>query len=423
MSIDAQEGGGRTRFGGWRSVTTRLTSLADQVLYSSVSLLQVAIYARLFDKEEFGVFSLAVGISLVLVGIQRSAIIIPAIVLFPTPEAFTGSGRWARVHLMVVAAVTLTLLLLGAAADALGREPLGRLGMLAAVLTAGALLFDYQRRSLYQLCKGRSALLVSAVYLASSAIGFVAVALWATNAIGAVIAASAAATLAAFLARTLRGPLAIGEPARRSARDVRGTVVWNALSFLPYMAYNHGMVLFVGVIAGPVTAGIFAATRVFVAPVQLLTAAIDNTDKPRTSRALASSGAAAFKASLGNTSATLLVLGLPYLLAVAIEPEFFGMLLLGPTYAPDMWIARIWAVVGVLLLLGQPLESGLVILGRSDWLFACRCLAAMASLGGTAMLMTTYGASGAVAALAIAWLASTVQAAIVLARHTRELNE
>src|SRR5690606_10679265 len=115
------------------------------------------------------------------------------IVLFPTPEAFTGSGRWARVHLMVVAAVTLTLLLLGAAADALGREPLGRLGMLAAVLTAGALLFDYQRRSLYQLCKGRSALLVSAVYLASSAIGFVAVALWATNAIGAVIAASAAA--------------------------------------------------------------------------------------------------------------------------------------------------------------------------------------------------------------------------------------
>src|SRR5690606_24652958 len=203
------------------------------------------------------------------------------------------------------------------------------------------------------------ALLVSAVYLSTSIIGFVAVALWATNAFGAIIAASVAAIIAALVARILRGPLMKRESGRHSLRDVRGTVVWNALSYMPYMAYNNGMVLFVGAIAGPVTAGIFAATRVFLAPIQLLTAAIDNTDKPRTSRALATGGASAFKASLGNTSATLLVLGLPYLLAITVAPEFFGMLLLGSSYASEMWIARIWAVVGLMLLLGQPLESGL----------------------------------------------------------------
>ena len=404
-----QPAAGRTLFG--RQVfVTRFTGIADQILYSAVSFLQIAIYARLFDKDEFGIFSLALGVALVLVGIQRSALVIPMIVLFPTPEDFAGSGRWAGVQFQIACAVAVLLGLLSVVAFALNRADLGWLFALSALIATGQLLLDYQRSALYQLRKARSALLVSALYLAANLLGFAAVALWSRHALGAAIAAGSTAILAAAVARARRGPLRIGTAADRSRQHVRATIGWNMASFLPYTIYNNGMVLIVGALAGPAVAAVFAATRLFVAPVQLLTAAIDNTDKPRASRALATKGITGFIHSLRNTGMTLLLLGVPYLVAIAIAPDVFGSLLLGPRYAEDMWIARIWALMGVLILLGQPLESGLVLLGRSNWLFACRCVAALSTLIGAALLIPHFGAAGAVAALVGGWIFSTAQA-------------
>lgn len=403
MASDGADPRGGAALLGRRAVAARLTSLVDQVFFSAVSFLQIAIYSRLFDKAEFGAFSLALGVAMVLYGIQRSALIVPLIVLFPLPDDFRKSRHWERAHFAFVAAIGLALVAASAVAFRLARPDFGGLFALSALLGAGLLLLDYQRRALYQLQKSRAALIVSSVYLALSVVGFVPVALWARNAAGAAAAASLAALLAALVARVSRGPFGPSAPSGRPLREVRATIGWTGLSFLPYTIYNNGMVLIVGALAGPVTAAIFAATRAFAAPIQLLTSAIDNTDKPRASRALAADGAKGLGASLRNTAATLLLLAAPYLAAIFFAPGFVGHLLLGGRYADDMWLARLWAVFSVFLLLGQPLETGLVLAGRSDWLVACRTVAALLCFAGAVLLMPHYGAAGAVVAMVVGW--------------------
>lgn len=393
-----------------KQIGRRWAGLTDQVFYSAVSLLQIVLLSRILPKEEFGYFAIAIGISLFFQGIQRSAVIIPVIVLFPTTALYANSGRWQKVHFALVAATVAGLAAGSFAARALGYEEVAKIMLVAAPVTATTMLYDYQRRGLYTLMKEKAVVASSLVFLVANLAAVAGVWLFdVRTAAVALLCAGAAGALAAAFAFVMKGPVAsTRNAAGKSAAEIRRIVIWNLLSFFPYSVYNNGMVLIVGAVGGPLHAAVFGATRIFAAPIQLLINAIDNTDKPRAARALMEGGVPAFRQSLRNSALTLLVLGAPYLAIVAIDPQLIGRIVLGPEYANSLWLGRLWALVALFMLLGQPIETGLITLARSHLLLVGRLAVAVIAVITLVALKSVFPEASSVAALAAGWLFATI---------------
>lgn len=397
----------------------RFAGIIDQAFFSSVAFLQIVVLARTLSKDEFGLFGVGISISLVAVGIQRSSIILPLIVLYPTPELFRKSGHWSLMNTKFVLLTICALTLAGVFLYFLGIQSIANLLLTTAPLAAATMFYEYHRRSLYQLQLEGSVIACSAIYLFTNVLGIIAILIRPDFGFqGALLFSAVASGLSAAVAFRLRGTVVTEHGCTQ--QNSRSVIFWNMLSFFPYAVYNNGMVLIIGIFESNATAAVFAATRLFVAPIIALVNAIDSTDKPRAANALSQEKISGLFHSLKNTLITLLALGSPYLITTFIFADSYGFIALGEQYRGDVWIGRIWALVGFLLIFGQPLETGLIVLRRSNWLFACRSLAAVVCIGAAFMLMPSIGAAGAVIGLALGWAAAAALALLVLLASSRQ---
>lgn len=410
---------------GARLRSNRMAGLMDQAGYSLASFVQTVLYARLLPADAFGLFAMVLSTVLLAQTLQRCMVVLPMVVSLADRER-GGIRGWLQLNAWVLLGAVLALLL---AAAALHWWPAGNrvnlpqmLGLAACALPA-VFAFEFVRRALYAEQLHRRVPLQAAVYFSLQLGGAWWVSHWLPQAWAAVLVLVVANLLAAAVgAAALTWRRRDGEPgAAQLFSRYRTDMGWSLAAAVPYAGYSTGMPLIVGLLLGPAAAGVFTATRLLLAPVTTLISAVDSVDKPKAARSLRDGGTAGLARSLRGTARSLLLLGGGYVLAVALFYQPLLVLMLGPKMAAAAQGAWVWLLVGLLMMLGQPMETGLLVLRRTRWNFLSRLAALCASLAVLWLALHGLGQTAGVVAVATGWLVSTLSAAwllrLALRRH------
>ena len=406
--------------------TDRFAGMADQAFLSAVTFGQVVLYARHMTHDDFGLF--AMGLATVLLGqtVQRCVVVLPMIVSAgETAESQTSA--WSRLNLIVLTS-GMAILLMGLAVGALAdlRSTLAwRVGALTLCMLPGSLLYEFVRRAHYVAGRRRDVLRMAATSLALHAGVVWGVLAMGGDAFAAGLGTSGAAALAALLSWPARQAEAKGRTIVVGAlvSRYRSDIVWNLAASLPYAGFNTAMPVVLGFLSSPTAAGVFSATRVLLAPITTLISSIDSVDKPRAAKALRDHGEAGLARSLRGTTKSLFAWGSGYLVVGVLFSDQILRLLLGGRYPLDAGYQWCWFIVGALMMLGQPMETGLLVLRLTRYYFWTRLAALLASMAvlGFGLLSFTYEAG--IFAVATGWMVSGTLACALLVRRLGVGNE
>ncbi len=404
-----------------RKIADRASGLIDQGLFSLSTMGQLLIYARVLPKDDFGLFSLAWGTCMVALGLHRSVVVLPMIVTAGQHFHLEG-GIWTRIDLLFRLLLAGGLLAAAAVAHVVAPEQdYALLFGLTAPAVAASLAYEFQRRCLFQLARRREVVIASAVQASAILVSIIVVTQLKPDETAAILGYAAASTVAALVARFLRGPLLwqAGERVGTLLRTNRAMMTWNLLSYIPYAVYYNAMVLIVGIVSGALGAAAFSAARIFAAPITTLIQAVDSVDKPRARAALREKGIPGLRRALGRTRRSFLLLGAPYLLLVVIAGPYLVPLVLGPSFA-DLYVAvAVWMGVLLLMLVAFPMETGLVLLQKSNLVFWVRTAAAVTSLATYLAVDGHAGHTAPVIGLLAGWSVSTILSWIFLERSLK----
>lgn len=350
--------------------------------------------------------------------LQRCLVILPMVVSVAHSKG-SVNRPWAGLNGLVIALALTTLVVIGLISRLVAPEArlLPTLCAMAALSLPTVFSFEFVRRALYLEQKRGRIAIQACVYFALQLLGVTIV----VRSGGGGIAAIAAMAVAALLA-SLVGVVALDWT--RNAEDLkvgelltryRTDMGWSLAAALPYAGFNTSMPMILGFVSSPIAAGSFTATRLLLAPVTTIIAAVDNVDKPRAARALRDNGVAGLVDSLRGTLRLLTVVTGAYLLVASIFSDELLRIMFGVRFASDVGLAWIWLVVGLLMALGQPMETGLLILRRTRWYFWSRTgalLVAAIVLFGS--LKYVAGHVAGILAVASGWLVSSGLAAVLL---------
>lgn len=381
----------------------RLCSLADQGLISAANLVSFLIFARHVAPEAWGQFGFAYAIVLFAQGFQRALIIIP-LITFRTTWA-NVRVRWQEMNLALALAIATLLSGVALLAVVVGGGWFTNSAMMSAMMVVPVFMHEFARRSAIQ--EGRWLLLVAmaAIYAMTTVISAASLPLipWPNwlPALTVTFAATGAALVYAVMSRFW--PLVrfrLWSP----APDYPQFAGWAVASHLSFSGYNFGVQAVLGAVAGPAAVGVFHACRIFVQPVATLIGATDSVDKPRAARALAERGATGLRQVLLHSLLTMMTLALPYLLLLAVFADALLRLAFADQYLGEERVVWLWCVVGLSMLMAQPVESGLYVARRTRRLFFGRVFASVVGLGFAYPLAIHWGASGALIAIACGYM-------------------
>lgn len=220
-------------------------------------------------------------------------------------------------------------------------------------------------------------------------------------------AGAAGATIVGFLA-TNRARHESSPPFRPFWSELWKFGRWQLMSYTAYTGYNSLISVIVSGFTGPAGVALMSVTRNLVQPITTFIMAIDNVDKPRASAALANGGTTAMRASLRNTSITLIVPGMLYLALIGIFAEPVLHHLFAGKYDDGVFELRLWIPVFLMLLITQPLDSALYILKRPDIILYARLGAALVGISSALVLIPRFDVAGALGALTLGWMVSLV---------------
>jgi O-antigen/teichoic acid export membrane protein len=230
-------------------------------------------------------------------------------------------------------------------------------------------------------------------------------------------AGGAAAVVGAFRLDLTRAPDA--PSAGALLRRYRTDMGWSLAAAVPYVGFNTALPVLLGLLSGPAVAGVFTATRLLLAPITTLISAVDSVDKPRAARCLRDDGTAGLKASLLRTLRSMLLLGGSYLVVAGVWAQEILRLLLGAAYAADASLAWLWLLVGLLMMLGQPLETGLLVMRLTRWYFWTRFAALVVGTITLIFALHRLSYEAGILAMGAAWLVSGTLAALLLGKSLR----
>ncbi len=376
------------------------------------------------SKEEFGIFSLVVSACLVTQGMQRVVIVIPMIVSVGSDPRKTG-GVWQRVHLYFIAVLLAVLALVLGISFLANSASIFHIAALCCACVVPALLYEFQRRCLFQLGKRPGIVASAIIYFLAICLGVALVTYFKAGVVGGVLAYGAAAAVAAIGGRYIRGayPVTSIPEIRTQLSPLKGYIGWSIIGFVPYVTYNNGMNIIVGAVGGATMSSVFSATRIFLAPISMLLAAVDSVDKPQAAKRYREHGLAGLRSALFSTRLFLLMIGIPYILLVGFFAEQMVRLLLGVRYIGHVDLVYGWLGVAIFMLIALPQESGLAMLRQSKVLFISRCSAAIASVGIMLMLVHRFTYLAPLLGLAGGWAISCIVASVALYFGLRDPEE
>lgn len=407
-------------FGRLASDRVRGLSLVEQGLLSGANFLALLAYARAFEAADFGTFSFAWLTLQFVLNIHRSAVVVPFVIHTAQPGRLEAEApAWRRLNLITTALAASGLAVAGATLPLLGLPAwIGLAFLLAALFVVPSFVYEFKRRWLIQTDRYGLAVLAAAIYCSIQLAGIVAVLL--TQSLWAAAAAFTLSNLGAALACALATPK-MAPPAKPPAfrpflRNLAHFISWSVMSNLAYNGYGHIPPLILGAMAGPVPVAVFTAIRNFTQPLSTLITAIDNFDKPRAARALASEGPPGLKRELTNTALALAGFTLPYLAMLVIFGDTIVPWVYGKSYGDPTWALAWFAAAHIAIVIAYPLETSLFLLRRPDLLFFGRIVAATIGIALCVLLVPQWGIYGALAGITGGILASSLAAAWLLAR-------
>lgn len=397
----------------WQRSSGLLATAVDEALLSALSLAVAMALIRGATKEEYGLYTLVIGLVLLVRGAQNALVLTP---LATAGGRLRGAERAAFVRALGGLQGWLGALL----ALALGCGAWLAAGGDAWVLAAGsglsligAWLREF-RRAVALLDERNSAALVGDVVFACLACGAL-LAVWLARgeltAGSALAATGLAAGVAAFIGFRA-GPRSVGEPAdrRQVIRVVLDQGRWSVPGMFVAWGQNSGYAYAVGVALGAGAVGEIAAARLFLVPLLLTGVAWNRMFLPRAAGLLADDGEALLVAKCTRTLRRLLVGAAIYMVLLAAAWALGLGRLLPPAYAGCEPLVLAWGAYAVLNLARSIASTALIARLQFRALFAMSTSAAISTLLLVIALMGPLGPVGAIAGIAGGELVLTVLA-------------
>jgi O-antigen/teichoic acid export membrane protein len=407
------------------NLAPRTASLLEQGCVSGANLLASVLLARALAPEHWGVFAFAWAIVLFAQGFQRALVTIPMIP-FTAGGAHWPQARaaWAAANAWLALAGTALLALAALLMPAAGAAWLATSLALAAALLPAVLAHEFARRAAVQERRFGTLAAMGVAY----AVALLALAIlravtgpqaWpGPAALPAALALAAGCGCAALVyrlrARQRLLPLPPGALPHDSGYPAYAR--WAVGSHLGYSGYNFGVQALLAALAGPAAVGVFHACRTLVQPVTVLQSAMDGVDKPRAAEAWATLGRPALRRVLWRSFGWMAVPALPFLAFVALAATPLLGWLYGPAYAGAQAVVVAWCAVAACSLVSQPVESGLYVTRRPRALFLARTGAALLSLAAALLLVPSFGAVGALLAMALGFALAAAFGSLALSR-------
>ena len=393
-----------------RLAMARLYSVFDQGASGLANIIALAILGRALPVEQFGALGMMIGLHYFVAGFHRSAIVLPFLTVHqedPTsPSGHAESSSWwwlAAIGGLVLAAI------LGAIAGAIHVFEAARPGaswliqplLLAALVTPAMLAAEFTRRWLFQIARADLVALFALVYFCIL-VGGAMIAAGESPDANAGACGWAAASLGTAIPAlfVLRPTLLKRSIVARIISEHRNEAGWLAWANLPYAVYGSAtIVVLIGAIIGPVAAGVFTAARTLTNPAMSIVSAIDSTDKPRATQALALHGATGLQDAIARTRKLIAVATGLYLAAVAVWAGPITDFAFRGQYADVTTDVRLLAFAFFLAGLNQPSETRLIVLKAGRTLLQVRTISAIFALAAL-LVSARWGIAGMAAAVA-----------------------
>lgn len=379
-------------------------SMYDQAIQSGSNFLSLACLANVYPTAVIGEFILVISLMQIIIGLQRSVVVLPFITTQSTDQRLDSAGGWFIVNLIFVAASMTVLLLMWVAAFFLESAAIHPQTIaLASMLTPSLACYEFCRRWMYQ--TGRYpvasgiATLLGVMYLAgvvlSMATGY---------GISIAIAGYAAGGIAAVAITTwcYRREICDVSVALEEWLGLRRSIGWHLLSSVAHLSYTSAMPFMVALAGNQSMVAIFGATRAIVTPFLTAASALDSVEKPRASRAFASGGAPALWKSAISTGRILLAIAAPGLLLVLILGPWILGVAFGPAYRQHYPLLLVWSLSVILILLNQPVETCMIILQKTRELFLSKVVGCLLGMLAVFVLVPYVHSIGAVIAVVLA---------------------
>jgi O-antigen/teichoic acid export membrane protein len=398
------------------ALTTRIATIGDQILVALTNFSLTLAIGRSFAASDLAAYGIGLSVALMVQALQRHTFIIP---LMLRPRML-GAGQAAAA--MTAQIIVLGFAIAGGSLALLGGA-LSGLPPYAMLVVASSLVclvvqvqLEFSRAFLVK--SGRPTLLFASACWYAAVSGLLAFAAlggqieYAT--LLAVLGAAMLLHMAAIILLVRRVSPRRGLMLLRA--DVRRYGGWSLTATTTYAGYNHLPLLLLGVMASPVHAAAFVATRSLMQPVQILLRGLDIADK---------SGFAKRAGTPQKQAAYLFTLKLALLYAVAAgligtAIAVFADPLMALAYGSKFSGATpgliAWAPVYVMISISLPFES--LVYARREFrsYFLIRGVASVAAVALAVPLIGHFQAVGAIAACGVGWLIATTGTVVVLWR-------
>lgn len=402
----------------------RLLSLFEQGLISGANFLSMMALARSFPTDQFGLYSFAYISMQFLLNLHRSIVVVPFVIHTAEPAVLAREGQLWRSLNLVVALISMAALGVAAAvAGPVFGAPhwMSMALLLAAVLTGPNYYYELFRRWAIQLGRYKRVVAAAAAYTIVSVAGFsIAVAEHSLPLAAATYVSANLTAAGVFLPVVLGTP---SEPAGQSfsqfIRSLRQFLTWSLMANIAYNGYYYFPGLILGSLAGPIPVAAFQALRNITQPLSIIGTSVDNFDKPRAARALARDGFPGMRRQLWRTMRSMMTVGAPYILLVALFAKKGMSLIYADRYAGYEAVLYLWVLLWVVSVSTYPLETGLMLCRRPDLLFRSRLIAAGACLLLCAVAIPRWGVTGAMGALLMGQFLAMLFGYVYLEKATR----
>lgn len=382
-------------------------SFVDQGFIGLSALLINLVLARYLSVVAFASLTVMIGAHFFLFGVHRSVIVLPFILDDSSGSEAKACERqraWWSASLVCIGIILVVLVVAATTICIFARwTPSASWAADVAVLlvftTPPLLGFEYGRRVLYQHGRAGVVTAMSIVYFfvgMLTALG----GMWVGSEFVSSLAFAAAggSGFAIFLV-TIRPRAANLKKAWSVWRPHAAFGAWQVFTSIPYTVYAVSPIVLIGVLAGPIAAAVFGAARTIVSPAFSIVSAIDSLDKPRAARAMSESGLLGLHASIVQTRILLIVLSGSYLGLLIITAPWVMEVAFGPKYGEHSTAVRLLAVAFFCMCLNQPIETMLIVLRKSQVIFAVRMTAAVAVSTGIWFGEYYDGVDGAILAI------------------------
>jgi O-antigen/teichoic acid export membrane protein len=393
-----------------RLAMARLYSVFDQGASGLANITALAILGRALPVAQFGAIGMMIGLHYFVAGFHRSAIVLPFLTVHHdqpgNDAARVESSAWWWLALAGAFALSVVLAIAAATVFAIGAlfpcahwliQPL----LLAALVTPTMLAAEFTRRWLFQIERADLVALFALVYSCLLIGGAFLAARESPDATAGASGWAAASMGAAVPALFILRPTPIRKKDfGRIVREHRSEAGWLAWANLPYAVYGSAtMVVLIGMIIGPVAAGVFTAARTLTNPAMSIVSAIDSTDKPRAARALAEHGPAGLHHAITRTRWLIALATGAYLGAVAIWADPLTRLAFHGQYPDIIAEVQLLALAFFLAGLNQPSETRLIVLRAGRAMMMVRTVVALLALAAL-LFAAPWGVAGMAAAVA-----------------------